>query len=240
MLFVVAAGAYAVKALALDDEPRGPVALRVQVLAPGTFASSHPYAPYYVIPRERVKDPSALSRPARNKLVTKPESALTKGAMAGSPQVVRVALRATTEVPVTVDAVRFLVVSDARPLRGWYTTLPGCDVKPVQRARARLDVKRPPVRYVGADGKPSRDLELELDREKPRVIELQARTAQRRVAWTAELSVRDDEGRSSTVRVSDRGKPFRVTPASASQGYRPIYGVSGIIGYERQRGFEDC
>ena len=240
VLCVVAAGAYAVKTLVFDDETPAAAPLRVQVLAPGTFASAHPYAPYYVIPRARLRDPSRLSRQARNTLLTKPESALTKGAMAGSPQIVRLALRATTEDPVTVDGVRVRVVSDARPLRGWFAALPDCEAKPVQRARVRLDPKRPVVRYVSAAGKKSRKLELEVGRAAPRVIELQATTARRRVAWTAQVSVRDNDGRSSTVAVSDGGKPFRVTATRASRSYRPIYGVSGIVGYERRRGFEDC
>ena len=240
VLCVIAGGAYAVKTLVLDDETKAAVPLRVQVLAPGTFASSHPYSPYYVIPRKRLRDPSRLSRQARNTLVTQPESALTKGALAGSPQIVRLALRTTSEDPVTVDGVRVRVVSDARPLRGWFTALPDCQFKPVQRARVRLDPKRPRVRYVSASGKRSRALALEVGRGGPQVLELQATTARRRVAWTAELTVRNKDGHSSTVPVSDGGKPFRVTAVRDSQAYRPVFGVSQIVGYERQRGFEEC
>ncbi len=243
-LCVIAGGAYAVKTLLLDDDddakaPAGP-ALEVRLLRPGTFAGAHPYAPYYVIPLKRFKDPSELTRLARNKLVSKPESALSKGALAGSPQIVRLSLRSASGDPVTVDGVRFDVVSDARPLRGWYTALAGCQVTPVPRARLSLDSRRGTVRYVGADDAGARTLALEVDRDTPRVLELQASTTRHRVAWTAELSVRDKDGRASTIVVDDGGKPFRVTSARSSQAYRPIYGASGIIGYARQRGFEDC
>ena len=242
VVYVVVGVAYLVKTLALDgDETVAAAPLRVQVLAPGSFESAHPYAPYYVVPSKRFADPSKLTRVARNKLLTNPESALNKGAMAGSPQIVRLALRATQDEPVTIEAVRFSVVSDARPLRGWFTALPGCMVAEVQRAKVDLDARRAAVRYIGADDeRSSRTLELEVGPERSRVIELQAATRRRRVAWTAQLAVRDEDGDSSTVTVDDGGKPFRVTSARDSRSYRPIYGVSGIIGYERQRGFEDC
>ena len=243
-LCVIAGGAYAVKTLLLDDDdgakaPVGPT-LEVRVLRPGTFASAHPYAPYYVVPLKRFKDPSEITRLARNKLVSKPESALSKGALAGSPQIVRLSLRATSDDPVIVEAVRFDVTSDARPLRGWYTALAGCTVTPVPRAKLSLDSRRGTVRYVGADDASARTLALEVERGTPQLLELQASTARHRVAWTAQLSLRDKDGRSSTIDVDDGGKPFRVTSSRSSQAYRPIYGASGIIGYARQRGFEDC
>ncbi|MEA2194193.1 MAG: hypothetical protein QOG42_627 [Solirubrobacteraceae bacterium] len=241
-LCVVAGGAYVVKTQVLDgDESVAAPRLSVAVLAPGSFASAHPYAPYYVIPRKRFASPSALSHVARNTLVTKPESALTKGALAGSPQIVRLALRATSDDPVTVDAVRAKVISDARPLRGWYTALPGCQIEPVRRAKLDLDSPRAAVRYVGADKRRSKKLSFEVRRVSSQVIELQAATRRHRVAWVAELTVRNKDGDASTITVVDGGKPFRVTSERASRSYRPIYGVSGIIGYARQKpGFGDC
>lgn len=240
-LLLLGGGGYAVKTLLLDDDGAAAPRLSVRVLPPGTFASSHPYAPYYVVPRKRVRDPSKLTRLARNNLITRPESAVSKGAMAGSPQIVRLSLRAVSDEPVTVDAVRAKVISDARPLRGWYTAEAGCTVEPVRLARLNLDKPRAPARYVGADERSSKTLSLAVDRAEPQIIELQAATRRHRVAWVAELTVRNADGDPATITVDDGGKPFRVTSARASRSYRPIYGQSGIIGYARQEaGFEDC
>lgn len=244
-LGALAAAAYGVDQLLLSgEETVASTPLRARVLAPGTFESAHPFAPYYVIPRKRFRNPSKLSRLGRNKLMTQPESALSKGALAGSPQIVRLELRGTAEDPVTVEAVRFKIVSRARPLRGWFTAMPGCVVKPVRRAQTNLDSRRPATRYVDARGHGSRTLALEVTREATQVIELRAATGRRRVAWTAELKVRDREGRVSTVVVDDRGGPFRVTSTRSSNGYEPVYGATGITSFERSRklarGGSDC
>lgn len=240
-LLVLAGGAYAVKTLLLDEKQAAPARLGVTVLPPGTFASAHPYAPYYVVPRKRFRDPSKLTRLARNKLITKPESAVSKGAMAGSPQIVRLALRGVTDEPVTVAGVRARVISDARPLRGWFTASPGCMVQPVRRAKLNLDSPRGIARYVGADKRSSETLSLKLARSDEQIIELQAATRRHRVAWVAELTVRNEDGEPTTITVDDGGKPFRVTSERSSRSYQPIYGQSGIIGYARQeRGRADC
>ena len=96
VLCVAAGAAYAVKTQFLDDDDSDAVArpapISVSVLRAGSFAAAHPYAPYYVVPRKRFRDPSQLTTVARNKLLSKPESTLSKGALAGSPQIVRLAL----------------------------------------------------------------------------------------------------------------------------------------------------
>ena len=244
VLCVAAGAAYAAKTQLLDgdgDGAAGPAPLSVAVLRPGSFSAAHPYAPYYVVPRKRFSGPSQLTTAARNKLLSKPESTLSKGALAGSPQIVRLALRATSGEPVRVEGVRFTVVSDARPLRGWYTALRGCGFELVRRAKLNLDKPRAAVRYIGADKRSSRRLGFAVTRAAPQVIELQAATRRHRVAWTATLALRDADGNASTVTVDDAGEPFRVTSERSSTSYRPIYGRSGIIGYARQKaGFGSC
>jgi len=100
------------------------------------------------------------------------------------------------------------------------------------------------VRYVSVNGVVSRNLALEVASGAPQVIELRAATRRRRAAWTAELTVSDDDGRTSTVSVDDDGEPFRVTSASASRGYEPVYGPTGITGFSRSdslaRGGSSC
>jgi hypothetical protein len=244
-LCVVAGAAYVVKTQFFDDDDDnanpGPAPLAVVVLAPGSYTAAHSYAPYYVVPRKRFADPSKLTTVARNKLLTKPESTLSKGALAGSPQIVRLALTATSSQPVTVEAVKYTIVSDARPLRGWYTALPSCKVTPVRRAKINLDRPRAAVRYIGGDNRRARTPALKVTRSVPQIIELQATTRRHRTAWTAQLDLRDADGNASTVTVDDRGRPFRVTSELDSASYRPIYGQSGIIGYARQKArFSDC
>lgn len=221
-----------------DDEPSGPPPVRVRVLAPGTFAAAHAYAPFYVVPAKRVKSPAGLSRAATNGFVTRPEAALDKGALAGSPQVVRLELRSTTADPVTVESVGFEVVSDARPLRGWFTAQPACEFERVRVARLNLDKERSKARYVDAKGASSSKLGLALDRSEPVMLELQAATRNRRIAWTATVSVSRDGGPAQTVTVDDSGQPFRVTSARASRGYAATFGATGVSGFARERSWD--
>ena len=238
VLLLAAGGVLAADELVPSDDELGPAPVRVRVLAPGTSESAHAYAPYYVVPSTRVASPSKLSRAATNRFVTRPETALDKGALAGSPQVVRLELRATTDEPVTVNGVRFDVVSHARPLKGWFTAQPACAFERVRRARVNLDSRRRAVRYADADGASSRALALELDRSEAAVLELQAVTRRHRVAWTAELSVSRDGGPSQTVTVDDGGEPFRVTSTRGSRGYAPAFGATGISGFARERDWD--
>lgn len=239
IVLLAAAAVLAVNTLVFsDDAGLGPAPVRVQVLAPGTFESSHPYAPYYVVPGSRIASPSRLSRAAANRFVTRPETALGRGALPGSPHVVRLALRSTTDEPLTVEGVRFSVVSAARPVKGWFTAQPACEFERVDVARVNLDSERRPVRYVDRDGTRKRSLSLALHRTRPTVLELHARTSRRRVAWTAALSVSREGAPAQTVTVDDRGGPFRVTAVSASRGYTPLFGPTGIAGFARERSWD--
>jgi hypothetical protein len=160
--------------LVRSDDAIGPAPVRVRVLAPGTFESAHAYAPYYVVPRSRIAKPSKLSRAATSGFVTRPETALAKGALAGSPQVVRVELRSTTTARVTVGGVHFRVVSAARPVKGWFTAQPACAQTRVRLARVNLDRRRQTVRYVDAGGASTPTLALELDRHTPALLDTMA------------------------------------------------------------------
>ena len=230
--------------LVLSDDALGPPPVRVRVLTPGTFEGAHAYAPYYVVPVKRIADPSKLSRAATNQFVTSPETALAKGALAGSPQIVRVELRATTAQRVTVGGVRVHVVSAARPLKGWFTAQPACAFERVRLARVDVDRRPPMVRYVDAGGATTRGLGLQLDRHAPAVLELQVATNRRRIAWTATFSVTRAGVPPQTVAVDNGGKPFRVTAVRRSQGYTARFGATGITGFAREpswaRGVKGC
>ncbi len=226
--------AYELKGSDDDTGVVGPPPVTVRMLAPGTFQAAHPFAPYYVVPDKRVASPADLSDAAENRFVTRPEAALSKGGQAGSPQIVRLELRSTSDEPVTVEGVRFSVVSDARPLKGWFTAQPACSSDRTRLAKVTLDSRRRSVRYIDAKGASSRKLSLQLDRTKPTVLELQAAARSHRVAWTAELSVSRDGGGVQTLKVDDGGEPFRVTSSRASRGYAPMFGATGISGFARE------
>jgi hypothetical protein len=220
------------------NDVAGPLPVQVRVLPPGSFQPAHAFAPYYVVPDKRVASPAQLSKAATNRFVTRPEAALSKGAQAGSPQIVRLELRATSDEPLTVEGVSFDVVSDARPLKGWFTAQSACSFEPVRRARVTLESRRSSVRYVDAKGAVSRELSLPLKRSAPTVLELQAATRSHRVAWTATLRISRDGGRAQAVEVTDNGEPFRVTSARASRGYAPEFGATGITGFVRDRSMD--
>lgn len=239
VLLLASGGLLAVNSLVLSDDELGPPPVRVQVLAPGTFESAHAYAPYYVVPTKRVANPSKLSRAAANAFVTRPEAALAKGALAGSPQVVRVELRTTTNEPVTLGSVRFHVVSAAGPLRGWFTAQPACAFERVPLARTNLDARRPSVRYLDVDGKTTQSLGLKLSRATPTVLELHVATDRRRMAWTATLSVIRDGAPPQKLTVdAGGGEPFRVTSPRDSRGYAPRFGATGISGFARRSAWD--
>jgi hypothetical protein len=226
------AGTYALARLLFggDDEPLAPASVRVRVLAPGSFTAAHSYAPYYVVADHRLAGPSKLLPAATAKFVTAPESALEKGATAGSPHVVRIELRGQDEKPVMIEAARVRVVRNRRPLKGWFIASPGCGVeRTVRVVNLNLDVAR----------KRTRELGIEVRRSDRKIFELQVSTRRRRAAWVAELTV-SGEGRSrATITVDDSGQPFRVTAPRASRGYAPVYGATGITGFDRRRGWDN-
>jgi hypothetical protein len=232
IVLLLALAAYAVQGLLLggEDEPTEPASVRARVLAPGTFTAAHAYAPYYVVPEYKLSGPSKLSSSATAKFVTAPESALQKGATAGSPHVVRIELRGQDDKSVTVEAVRVKVVRDARPLKGWFIASPGCGVQPdVRVANVNLDVSRKRTRRLG----------IEIGRTERRIVEIQASTRRHRVAWVAELMVSGEGRTRATITVDDSGQPFRVTAPTASRGYAPVYGATGITGFDRRRGWDN-
>ena len=229
---VFAAGAYALAGLLLggEDEPWDPASVRVRVLAPGTFTAAHPYAPYYVVPDHKLAGPSKLSPAATAKFVTAPESALEKGATAASPHVVRIELRGQDDKPVTIEAIRVKLAGNRRPLKGWFIASPGCGVeRTVRVANVNLDVPR----------KRTRELGIEIGRTDRKIVEIQATTRRRRAAWVAELTVSGEGRTRATITVDDSGQPFRVTSPTASRGFAPVYGATGITGFDRRRGWDD-
>jgi hypothetical protein len=103
-------------------------ALVIRVAAPGTFWANHPYAPYYVVPHSRFSHgPNGISKEdlaAMSEADEKNDTGIdfawmrAHGGVAGSPQVVRLELRGTTDEPVTVTAIRAVVRGTLRSHSG--------------------------------------------------------------------------------------------------------------------------
>ena len=146
---------------------------------------------------------------------------LAHGGVAGSPQVVRLEVRGTTDEPVIITAIRVRVLRRRPPVKGWYVASPACGAAPVRIAEIDLDRAQAPVGYYEADGNAGpRTLALSVSRTNAEQIELHASTRTARVAWEAEVYYSGPAGDGSLA-VTDAGKPFEVTSETASAGYRP-------------------
>jgi hypothetical protein len=195
--------------------------LAVHVAAPGTFFAAHPFAPYYVMPRTRFPDPSSISKDA---LDEKREGGIdlawlaSHGGIAGSPQIVRLELRGTADEPVTINAIRAVVVERSAAVRGWYVASPACGVEPVRVAELDLDRPGAPAQIVD-ESTGEKISALSVTRTDAEQLELHAE-ASAAVTWRAQLFYSGPKGNGS-VTVDDSGKPFRVTTEKASDGYRP-------------------
>jgi hypothetical protein len=142
----------------------------------------------------------------------------SKGAIAGSPQIVRLELRATGDEPITVNALRVKVARRAAPLQGWFFANPGCGAEQVRVANVDLDAPTPTVEYEDTEGS-SKQLTLSVTRTDVELIEIHARTRTAMVDWTGEVFYSGPDGNGS-IEVDDEGRPFRVTSETESDGYR--------------------
>lgn len=195
--------------------------LQVRVAPAGTFASGHPYAPYYVLPRARIAGPSALpDRETRVENFFDHEWAEKRGGLPGSPQIVRLELRGKTEEPIVVNAIRVNVVRSTAPIRGWYVAQPGCGAEPVRLVDVDLDASPPSVRYVDEKFRERKRLAFSVTRTDVELIELHASTERATVEWRAEVLFSGPDGQES-LEIDDGGRPFRVTTETESEGYTP-------------------
>jgi hypothetical protein len=203
---------------------RAPIEARVA--RPGTFFSGAAYGPYYVMPTRDGFGPNAIGR-AELARMAKAEDFLdaawdvAHGGVAGSPQVVRLEVRGTTDEPVIITAIRVRVLRRGPPVKGWYVVSPACGAVPVRVAEIDLDEAHAPVGYYEANGNAGpRALALSVSRTNAEQIELHASTRTARVTWEAEVYYSGPTGDGSLV-VADAGKPFEVTSETASAGYSP-------------------
>jgi hypothetical protein len=200
--------------------------ISVRVARVGSFFAAHPYAPYFVIPDDRVRGPSSLT-PAEMKRRAHMNDFRdvswdqAHGGVAGSPQVIRLELRGKSDEPVTVTNIRVNIVSRTSPIKGWYIASPACGADVVRVANIDLDRPAHPVVYTNGSAIAKR-LALFVTRTDSEQIELQASTRRSTVAWKAVVFYSGPDG-DGTAPVDDSGKPFRVTSEIGSRGYRPDF-----------------
>jgi hypothetical protein len=211
--------------------------LSVRVVPPGEFTSGHTFAPYYVVPSDRFSSPAALAPADAQSLADDPSWALDHGGMAASPEIVRLELRARTDEPVIVNPVRIDVVRTAAPVSGWFVASPACGVEPVRVASVDLDASPPAATYINERGRETGTLAVSVDRQDPELLELQVHSTRGEVDWTAEIPYSGADGTGS-VEVDDDGEPFQVTTERGSAGYRPLFGGSGEVEFQRKRAWD--
>jgi hypothetical protein len=201
----------------------GPIDVRV--VSSGDFVSGHPFAPYYVIPRDRVASPTALGE-ARLARIANQGTLLggawveRHGGVPGSPQVIRLELSGKSDRKVTITGLRPRVLSSGPPMKGWYVTSPGCGAQPVRIADLDLDAPRP-VRGFFDEGGRRRHLALTVTRTDREQLELHASTRRALVRWRAEIFYSSADGTGSVL--VPEGEPFMVTAETASDGFRPDF-----------------
>jgi hypothetical protein len=224
--WIRSAGESATKRVLPSPGGQGKAALTIRVARPGTFDSASLPFPYYVVPKDRFRSPYAISASARNKLFSPQylddDWAKQHGAVAGSPQVVRLELRGQSDEPILVNAIQPEIVGRKTPVKGWYIAAGGCGIGPMRTAEINLDASPPTVGYYASDASPMRRrLTLSVTRTDPEQVELHVITRRAMMDWRAKIfySAPDGDG---VVTIDDNGRPFRVTSETSSDGYEAI------------------
>jgi hypothetical protein len=198
---------------------------------PGDFIPDGPLGAYYVIPlsestsvRRAVKALRFDVRSERPNIGSKQDSlnewARAHGAAWGSPQRLRIELRARTKEPVVIHGLTVNVVRKAPPTPGWFATTAECGAPLVRRANVDLDATPPTITYaMGKPGDPEQHaMTLTVTDTDVEILDLWAVTRKADVEWTAELLYTGPDG-PGRAKIDHGGKPFRVTTEVGSEGY---------------------
>jgi len=205
------------------SDPSAP--LTVRRLPRGSLLDTRVVLPYYVVPRDTLSGPDAVSTSDLRSIGDNtPESAdwaRAHRAVDGSPQIVNLELRAKTDEPVTVTGINVAVLNKAPRVDGWFVApVTGCGVETVRLALVDLDAAIPRVAYYENDASPeARHLALSVTRTDAELVQIVARTSKRQVEWQAEVLYSAPDGDGSVL-VDDGGEPFRVSTEIGSRAYR--------------------
>ncbi|MEV8549161.1 helix-turn-helix transcriptional regulator [Streptomyces glaucescens] len=146
--------------------------------------------------------------------------AAAQGAVHGGETTVRISVQGRSATAVVLEALRVRVAGRAEPARGHvYAMDEGCGGALTPRHFAvDLDRDRPLARPVAGNDAgtpiPAVRMPYRVSAEDPEVLLVTARTAGCDCRWWLELDW-SSQGRTGTVRIDDRGRPFRT---SAVQG----------------------
>ncbi|MFG2740138.1 helix-turn-helix domain-containing protein [Streptomyces chartreusis] len=150
--------------------------------------------------------------------------AATMGAVHGKQTLVRITVQGKSSTAVVLEALRVRVVGRSAPMAGTnYAMDNGCGGALTPRYfDVDLDKDRPVARP--ADGNdsgvtiPAMRLPYRVSAEDPEVLLIDARTVTCDCSWYLELDW-SSQGRTGTVRIDDRGRPFRTTAGKGLKNY---------------------
>ncbi|OSZ55561.1 transcriptional regulator, partial [Streptomyces pharetrae CZA14] len=142
--------------------------------------------------------------------------AAAQGAVHGRETTVRITVQGRSATAVVLEALRVRVAGRAEPVPGHvYAMDEGCGGALTPRHFAvDLDKDRPLARPVAGNDAgtpiPAVRLPYRVSAEDPEVLLVTARTAGCDCRWFLELDW-SSQGRTGTVRIDDRGRPFRTS-----------------------------
>ncbi|MGW2826757.1 helix-turn-helix domain-containing protein [Streptomyces sp. NPDC001443] len=151
-------------------------------------------------------------------------------AVHGRETIVQVAVQGRTSSAVVLEALHVRVVRRAAPPAGGvyvYDTSPGCGGGITPRSfEVSLDAHDPVARAMpGSRGDvtvPARRLPYRVSVQDPEVLRVTAKTGSCACEWYLDLDW-SSQGRVGTIRIDDRGRPFRTTAITGL----PRYGYAG-------------
>ncbi len=199
----------------------------MRLLREQDYAVASALDPYYVVPVGQTAEWSRdLAEALRLKSQAKWEKwARAHGGVHGSPQFVRIELRAVTDEPVIIHGLRVRVVRRSRALRGVFAASAMCGYESVRMASVDLDSTPPVIEYAANDESEwQRHLTLSVTRTDVEVIELQVGTSGY-AEWYFEVLYSGPSG-TGRITVDDHGTPFRVSSEIGSTAYH--WGADGL------------
>ncbi|MET4923155.1 helix-turn-helix transcriptional regulator [Streptomyces sp. PSRA5] len=145
------------------------------------------------------------------------------GAVSSGSQYIELALQGTGSETVVLNDLNVRVVGSESPL-AWndFGTGVGCGGGVTTRAFAvNLDAGRPSVEPQGGQ----RDFPYQVSESDPEVFHITAHASARYISWYLELEW-SSGGREGTLRIDDRGKPFRTSGAEGRPSFHyPLGGT---------------
>ncbi|MFJ3161054.1 helix-turn-helix domain-containing protein [Streptomyces kanasensis] len=154
------------------------------------------------------------------------------GGTPGGEMVIDVSLQGVGDETVVLKALHVRAVETSQPLPGnAYVMGVGCGGEArLQGHDVNLDAARPrPVPVAGYQGDrlvPASDFPYTVSRDDPQVLRITAHTSARHVRWYLELEWTSG-GRSGTLRLDDRGRPFSTSAARGVPTYQFPLGADG-------------